>query len=262
MIKYERKRLIIEILKKSEIAYIDEIVEASGVSASTVRRDIDSLVKAGQVMALRGGAITLNDRLSELPTAEKALINKDEKTAIAAAAAKLVSDGDTIYLDSGTTTLQMFPFLQGLRLQVITSNTHLLSLVPDAGMRVTILGGDYLPNIGSIAGSMTERLLNDMFFDKAFIGASGCSVKAGISTFDIREAAKKRIVHDNSNESFVLVDKTKFGKSTLHKALDLSECVLIVDEYHELLASAKSYIVADPLGPDSRSQDRQPDTSE
>lgn len=247
MIKYEREQLILEILKKSEIASIDEFVEASGASASTVRRDIDSLVKAGKVIALRGGAVKLNDRLSELPTTAKALINKDEKRAIAAEAAKHVSDGDTIYIDSGTTTLQLFPLLRGLNLQVVTSNTHLLTLMPDPGIRITILGGEYLPRISSVAGSMTERLLNDLFFDKAFIGASGCSAKAGISTFDVREAAKKRIVHENSNESYVLCDQTKFGKSTLYKALDIRDCNIITDEYNELLASAKSYIIAEAL---------------
>lgn len=249
MIQYERKRLILETLRKSDVAYINDLVAASGVSSSTVRRDIDSLVKSGQVIALRGGAIRLNEKLSELPTATKALINKNEKTAIAATAARQVADGDTIYIDSGTTTLQMFPFLRGLRLQIVTSNTHLLALVPDSGIRITILGGDYLASIGSVAGSLTERILNDMFFDKAFIGASGCSEKAGINTFDIREATKKRIVHENSTESYVLLDSTKFGKSTLCKALEIRDCTLITDQYNDILTTAKSFMIADSAEP-------------
>ncbi|MGB7963368.1 MAG: DeoR/GlpR family DNA-binding transcription regulator [Propionicimonas sp.] len=246
MIQYERKRKILEALRSAETVYIDDLVDTTGVSPSTVRRDIDALVKSGQVIALRGGAVRLNERLSELPSKAKALINKDAKVAIAAAAAREVNNGDTIYIDSGTTTLQMMPFLRGRKIQVITSNTQLLNSGFDKRMRITILAGEYLPSIGSIAGSLTERLLKDMFFDKAFIGASGCSAKAGINTFDIREATKKRIVHDNSDESFVLIDSTKFGKSTLFKALELSECALITDRYHELLASARSYQIAEP----------------
>lgn len=248
MIQFERKRMILETLLSADMVYIDDLVDSIGVSPSTVRRDIDALVKSGQVIALRGGAVRLNERLSELPSKAKALINKDAKVAIAAAAAREVSDGDTIYIDSGTTTLQMMPFLRGRRIQVVTSNTHLLNLLPDERMRITVLAGEYLASIGSIAGSLTERLLHDMFFDKAFIGASGCSAKAGLSTFDIREASKKRIVHDNSNESFVLIDSSKFGKSTLFKALELQECALITDRYHELLASARSYVVVDGSG--------------
>jgi len=243
MIRYERKRLIIELLGKSDVAYIADLAEVTGASDSTVRRDIDELVKEGEVVALRGGAVRLSQRMTELPTAVKALINKDEKTAIAAAAARQVSDGESIYIDAGTTALQMIPFLTGLSLQIVTSNTHLLTLVPDPGIRITVLPGEYLANTGSIVGSLTEDLLRRMFFDKAFIGASGVSARSGINTFDVREAMKKQIVHANSAQSFVLVDHTKFDKSSTYQALKISETVIVTDAYHQLLASAKDYIL-------------------
>lgn len=246
MIRFERKRLIIELLGKSDVAFLADLVEATGASDSTVRRDVDELVKEGEVVALRGGAVRLNNRITELPTAVKALINKEEKIAIAAAAARLVKDGETIYLDAGTTTLQMVPFLMGLNLQIVTSNTHLLTVVPDPSMQITVLAGDYLAKTGSIVGSLTEDLLRRMFFDKAFIGASGVSAQSGINTFDVREAMKKRIVNANSASSYVLVDHPKFDQSSLHKALELSETVIVTNEYHELLESAKDYILPEP----------------
>lgn len=246
MIPYERRRLITELLSKSHLAYIAELAEATGVSDSTVRRDIDELVKDGDVVALRGGAVRLSPRATELPTAVKALNNRDEKTAIAAAAAREVDDGDTIYIDAGTTALQMMPFLAGLHLQIVTSNTHLLTLVPDPSIRVTVLAGDYLPDTGSIVGSLTEDLLRKMFFDKAFIGASGVSTRSGVSTYDVREAMKKQIVHANSDESFVLVDHTKLGRSSLHQALPISETTIVSDAYHELLPAAKGYLLPPP----------------
>jgi DeoR family transcriptional regulator, fructose operon transcriptional repressor len=246
MIRYERKRLIIELLGKSDVAYIADLAEVTGASDSTVRRDIDELVKEGEVVALRGGAVRLNLRMTELPTAVKALINKDEKTAIAAAAARQVSDGESIYIDAGTTALQMIPFLTGLNVQIVTSNTHLLTLVPQPGIRITVLAGDYLADTGSIVGSLTEDMLRRMFFDKAFIGASGVSARSGINTFDVREAMKKQIVHANSDQSFVLVDHTKFGKSSTYEALKPSETVIVTNAYHELLALAKGYILPEP----------------
>jgi DeoR family transcriptional regulator, fructose operon transcriptional repressor len=249
MIRYERKRLIIELLGKSDVAYIADLAEVTGASDSTVRRDIDELVKEGEVVALRGGAVRLNLRMTELPTAGKALINKDEKTAIAAAAARQVSDGESIYIDAGTTALQMIPFLTGLNVQIVTSNTHLLTLVPQPGIRITVLAGDYLADTGSIVGSLTEDMLRRMFFDKAFIGASGVSARSGINTFDVREAMKKQIVHANSDQSFVLVDHTKFGKSSTYEALKPSETVIVTNAYHELLALAKGYILPEPEAP-------------
>jgi DeoR family fructose operon transcriptional repressor len=246
MIRFERKRLIIEVLAKSDLAYLADLAEVTGASDSTVRRDVDELVKEGEVVALRGGAVRLNQRIVELPTAVKAEINKDDKIAIAAAAARQVVDGETIYLDAGTTAVQMMPFLTGLSLHIVTSNTHLLSLVPESGISITVLAGDYLASTGSIVGSLTEDLLRRMFFDKAFIGASGVSTQAGVTTFDVREAMKKQIVHANSAESFVLVDHTKFGRSSLHQALPIGETVIVTNAYHELLGSAKDYILPEP----------------
>jgi DeoR family transcriptional regulator, fructose operon transcriptional repressor len=246
VIRYERKQVIAGLLTTSDVAYIADLAKATGASDSTVRRDIDELVAEGKVVALRGGAVRLNQRMTELPTTVKALINKDEKTAIAAAAARQVTDGDTIYIDAGTTALQMIPFLKGLNLQVVTSNTHLLTLLPDPGIRITVLAGDYLPNTGSIVGSLTEDLLRRMYFDKAFIGASGVSTRSGINTFDVREAMKKQIVHANSDQSFLLVDHTKFGKSSLYQALEPSETVIVTDAHHELLETAKGYILPEP----------------
>jgi len=246
MIPFERKRLITELLAKSDVAYIAELAEATGASDFTVRRDIDDLVKEGDVVALRGGAVRLSQRPTELPTAVKAAKNKEEKTAIAAAAARYVNDGDTIYIDAGTTPLQMLPFLAGLKLQIVTSNTHLLTLVPDPAIKITVLAGDYLAGTGSIVGSLTEDLLRRMFFDKAFIGASGVSARAGVSTFDVREAMKKQIVHANSDASFVLVDHTKLGKSSLHQAIRLAETTIVTDAYHDLLDSAKDYTIPEP----------------
>ena len=247
MIQYERQRLILGALRAADVARIEDLVKATGASPSTVRRDVDLLVRAGQVIALRGGAIRLNEHLVELPSLAKSLINKTEKNAIAMAAARTVKNGDTIYIDSGTTTLQMMQYLRGLRVQIVTSNTSLLTQVPDEQMQITILAGDYLANIGSIVGSLTEQLLSNMFFDKAFIGANGCSTKGGITTFDIREATKKRLAHEHSTESYVLIDDTKFGKTATHRAFGVADCVLVTNAPNDLLAGAKSYIVADQI---------------
>jgi DeoR family fructose operon transcriptional repressor len=93
---------------------------------------------------------------------------------------------------------------------------------------------------------LTEDMLRRMFFDKAFIEASGVSARSGINTFDVREAMKKQIVHANSDQSFVLVDHTKFGKSSTYEALKPSETVIVTNAYHELLALAKGYILPEP----------------
>lgn len=247
MIRYERKRLILEELQKSDIAYIGQLSEILGASESTIRRDIDQLASEGRVLALRGGAVRLHGRPTELPASVKSLINHPEKIAIAAAAARQVMDGDTIYLDAGTTALQMMPFLRGVDVHVITSNTLVLAGVTSPSTRLTLLAGEYLPSTGSVVGSLTEDLLRRMHFDKSFVGATGLDEKSGVNTFDVREAMKKRIAHENSQMSFVLLDSTKFHKSSLYEAIPLANCTVVTDRDDELLLRAKGRIIAEPI---------------
>lgn len=244
MIPYERRQKILEALNNAELVYIEDLVSLVGVSPSTIRRDVNALVEDGEVLALRGGAIKINDQLSELPATAKALLHPQAKRAIAAEAAKLVQDGDVVYLDSGTTTLLMAPLLHDKRIQIVTSNTQIFSMKESFAGQIIALGGDWLPNLGSIVGPLTERELSGMFFDKAFIGASGCSERAGINTFDMREASKKRIVHEQSRHPYVLADTSKFGKDSFCKAIELRDCFLITNGYHELLELAQGYTIA------------------
>ncbi|AYD89473.1 DeoR/GlpR transcriptional regulator [Actinomyces sp. 2119] len=245
MKQFERREAILTLLREtSGVVYIDDLVAQTGASPSTVRRDLRTLETAGELTALRGGAVRLNERMSELPVAAKELINIHEKRAIATAAADLVEDRDTIYVDSGTTTLQVLPLLRNVRVHVVTSNTHVLALRLDPRIQVTMLPGDYLADTGSVAGALTDRVLEDMFFDKAFIGANGCSRRAGVTTFDLREANKKRLAQEHSGETYVLVDHTKLGATALCRAFDLSQCTVICDQDDELLAAAKGRVIA------------------
>ena len=82
-------------------------------------------------------------------------------------------------------------------------------------------------------GSITDNSLKDMFFDKAFIGATGYDLQSGINTPDSREANKKRIIKENSSEVYVLADSSKSGKRTMCKAMELSECTIITEQLKE-----------------------------
>jgi DeoR family transcriptional regulator, fructose operon transcriptional repressor len=241
---YSRHRLILDKIGDRDAVSIDELIAATGASPSTIRRDIRVLEEAGQVVSLRGGAIRLDNRFTELPAATKSLLNQPEKTAIARTAASLVKDGDTIYLDSGTTATSLLEHLKGTRVHVITSNTQIFSMPLSPTIDITVLGGDYLPDLGSIVGSLTDRMLNDLFFDKAFVGANGISRSAGITTFDIREANKKRLAHEHSQETFVLADSSKLGQVSLCRAFDLIDATVITDRYAEVLQGARDFILA------------------
>lgn len=244
MKSFERHQLILDHAASGDPVLIDDLVEATGASPSTVRRDIRMLEDSGRIVSLRGGAIRIEEPAYEVPAAAKSLINRDEKAAIAGAAAALVGDGDTIYVDSGTSATELVRALIGVRVHVITSNTDVLALPIPPTMTITVLGGDLLPEIGSVAGPITDRELSDLYFDKAFIGVTGIDAGAGVTTFDIREANKKRLVHDHSKQTFVLADSSKFDHISLCRAFPLTDCTVITDADGAVLAAAAAAIIA------------------
>ncbi|MEQ6376338.1 hypothetical protein RZN25_05795 [Bacillaceae bacterium S4-13-56] len=83
---------------------------------------------------------------------------------------------------------------------------------------------------GSISGPLTDSTLKNLFFDRAFVGASGFELKMGINTPDFKEASKKTIVNENSKKCYVLADYSKYNKKTLCKAFELNQCVLLTNK--------------------------------
>lgn len=242
MKQFARHQLILDTLRNGEAVEISELVDATGASSSTVRRDLRVLEDSGRIVSLRGGYVRLNDRRFELPTAAKAQVNQLEKDVIATLAAATVQNDETIYLDSGTTATLVVSHLLDKRVHVITSNTHVLTLDLPRNLTITMLGGDYAPDIGSVAGPLTDQALADLYFDRSFIGVTGVSPGAGVTTYDLGEANKKRVVQAHSRVTYALADSSKFNQVSLCSAFKLSECVVISDRYDPLLDGAGGHI--------------------
>ncbi len=244
LIPYLRRKRILELLSENEIMTLEALqMQLAPSSMSTIRRDILAMQEENQVQMLRGGSVKLsgvND--VDLPVAEKVRINIDSKERIARCAASLVQDGETIYIDSGTTTALMVQYLLEKEITIVTSSTHIIKDANHFRGAFIILGGELNKALASISGPITDRQLGEMFFDRAFIGASGFSPQGGITTFDMREASKKKIAKANAQVTYVLADSTKAGKNTLCKAFLLSECILITDIESDISRQASAII--------------------
>ncbi len=249
MIPFVRRQRILDFLGDNDIGYLTDLIGLfENVSESTIRRDLKALEAEGQVQILHGGAATLSNGTSssyDMPVEAKRFLNIEQKRAIAARAASLVNDGEVIYIDSGTTTFSMIEFLKEKQIKVVTSNTSVLAELKDARFQCVILGGDVTETLGSVTGPITDNLLRGMYFDKAFLGATGYSDISGLTTPDFREANKKQIVAANSDEVYVLVDSSKAGKRSLSKFLELSEPIIITDAETVMLRQHATYIVAE-----------------
>ena len=246
MIPYIRKKTILGALSKKEIVYISDLIPLlEETSESTIRRDLKNLEDDGKIEVLQGGAAKLKKSNSyDMPLSSKKFLYIQEKESIAKTAADLVSDGEVIYIDSGTTSLGMLKYLKQKKIRIITSNTAVLQMLEGASFTTHILGGDVEVSLASIVGPTTENQLRELYFDKAFLGATGFSVTNGITTPDFRESSKKRIVMENSHKVYVLADISKYNKHALCKSFKLNQCTIITNEPIKELDGICEYIVS------------------
>lgn len=246
MIPYVRREKIIEELENKDIIYIDEFLKIfNGISESTIRRDLKTLEEEGYIVQLRGGAVKLKVSTYDAPVVTKKLLNKKEKEKIAKRAASFIKNEEVIYIDSGTTCLSIPKYIKARDVRIVTSNTQVLEELENPNIvSCIIVGGEVNHELGSLSGPLTDANLKNLHFDKAFLGTSGFGQVEGINTPDFKEASKKTIVKTNSNKCFVLADSSKYKVSTLCKAFELNECILITDETIKELDGEVEYYIA------------------
>jgi len=248
MIPYERRKQILDTLERQEFVNLDDFCSILGdVSLSTIRRDLCLLETEGKIVLLRGGAARMKSRSYDAPLSSRKELRVKEKESIAKIAAGLVKDGEVIYLDAGSTVLRMVKHLRNKKITVVTTNATIMPEVVDVGFKCIFVAGELLKETGSLVGPLTDNLLKSMYFDKAFIGATGYDLQAGINTPDEREASKKVIVKNNTKETFVLVDSSKEEIKSLSKCFDLDECVIITEKETPLLKKHAKYLAASTI---------------
>lgn len=246
MVPYQRRLQMLQLLEQNEYVSLEEFVkQLKNVSESTIRRDLKTMDAEGQIVLHRGGLASLKKGSYEVPFNSKTLSNVSEKDIIARYAASLVKDGESIYLDAGSTVLRMLPYLRERQITVVTTNALIVPELQGSKIECYIVSGEVNARTASIAGTTTNQELMSLYFDKAFLGTSGFSERTGINTPDKKEAEKKKIVRDNSTQTYVLADSSKAGKSTLCKIFELGEVTIICDKELDILKKSGNYLIAD-----------------
>lgn len=246
MIPYERRMRILHELKKREFLTLSEIKELfENVSESTLRRDLKNLNKDGQVDLIQGGAAIRVFSTFDTPISSRSIVNIEAKDKIAKFAAGLVQENNVVYIDTGTTALGLMKYLANKKIIIVTTNVWLLNQLQGTTASCIVAGGEINKETASISGPQTEETLRQMFFDIAFLGTSGVDAIAGINTGDVREAAIKRIVKNNSTKTYVLADSSKIGVASMYKAFEIGDCIVITDKNHRLLQRTGNYLIAE-----------------
>lgn len=245
MIPYERRRQLLQILEENEFVSTEQLLASlKGVSESTVRRDMKMLADEGQIILMRGGASKVRGSAQDTPVDSKLILNTEAKDRIARCAANLVQDGEVIYIDAGSTPLKMARYLCDKNITIVTTNVLIFQELAGAKAECIIIGGTVNLNMGSVMGDLTVSTLENMFFDRAFLGITGLSSRAGFSTPDFKESRKKQVVKANSKHTYILVDSSKFGVTTMCKVFKLDEVEVITEKETELLKECGSYMIA------------------
>lgn len=236
MLTPERHRKITEVLGEKQVVTIQELVDATASSESTIRRDLSQLQKERKLKRVHGGASLLHQKSEELSVVEKSARNSSEKEKIAQFACDLIDNGDCIYLDAGTTTLKMIPFLQDKEVTVVTNAISHLDALTDHEIKTYLIGGLVKTKTKALVGSAAIQSLSSYRFDKVFLGINGIHLHAGFTTPDPEEAAVKQLAISLSQKAFILADHTKFNEASFSKVAELNEAIIITNEMDEEVA--------------------------
>lgn len=215
----ERRRRILEMLDQSESVTVSDLVERLGVSRVTARADLDSLGAEGALVRSHGGALKPMDPRSDYPLQLKETLHHAEKVRIAAAAVKLIQDGDTVAFDSGTTTCEIAKQIKRMHFSSLTVITNALNIANELSglewISLIMTGGILRHKSGSFTGPHAHETLRNLNADHLFLGADAIDVEAGLTTPDILGAQVALRMIELARQVTAVFDASKFGRHSL-----------------------------------------------
>ena len=212
----ERRRLIVELVQRRGRATVEELAARFDISPVTIRSDLEALTRSAAIMRSHGGALPMPPGTADTPPSIKEAHRHAQKRRIGHAAARMVEDGDTIILDSGSTTIEIARALRQHRwseLTVVTNGLHIaLELGANPSIRIIMLGGLLRPSSHSLAGIGAEQTLSQLSADRLFLGVDGIDPGVGVTTLDPQEAALNALMIRVSREVVGVFDASKLGQ--------------------------------------------------
>ena len=232
MMAEERRRQILQTVRSAGRVRVNELASRFNTSAVTIRNDLNELHQRGLVLRSHGGAVLPDTILSESPVNERLRAHSDEKRRIGAMAATLINDGETIILDSGTTTLEIARQIkQKQRLHIITNGVNISAELLDAkDVQVFIVGGTVRGESASISGRFTEEAFDQFSADKLFLGGAGCDLEFGVSGANVEETMVNRAMLRISREIILVADASKFSKRGMSRIATFAEIDTVISD--------------------------------
>ncbi len=225
MMNSQRKKEIIEYLSDVDYRTLKEIAERFDISMNTVRRDINELVSENKIRKFYGGVALIRKQSSTYNS--RAVTNHEQKTRIAQYAATLIKDHDLLFIDAGTTTSQVVDYIdRSYHLTFVTNNIHTISKVVEAdneNWNLIVVGSKLKHSSHSLIDVHDWDYLNSLNLNKALIATTGLTIKSGATNPNNEDATIKSSMIKRSQESYLLLDSSKFEQTSLITFADVKD---------------------------------------
>ncbi len=235
MLKEERLSTVLELVNKNGVIDVNELIRMMNVSDMTIRRDLAELEKRGQINRIHGGAQSINlYKKEELSHEKKQIIHPEEKKAVVQKALKLISEDDTIFLGPGTTIEMLAQSLSFNHLRVITNSLPVFTILKAkaTNYQIYLVGGEYRELTGAFFGEITNKMLMNFRFGKAFVGANAVKDNR-VMTATIEEGTTQNIALNNSTERYLLVDSSKLNVEDFYTFFQLDKMTALITNDEE-----------------------------
>ncbi len=227
----ERQEEIIRIISLRGQVSIQELNNRLGVSEVTLRKDLSFLEASGLLVRTRGGAMAATKKELIRPLQVRREEHKEEKVRIAQKAREFIHEGDTIFLDSGSTAQELALQIRDMSLRVITNSIEVLITLQDTpDLAVFALGGNFRKDAGSFIGPQTLEALRTFHIDTCFIGTTGFSTEGYFSSQNIYESDTKKQALQRSKRKIILADSSKYGTEAFSVFASIQDIHILISD--------------------------------
>ncbi len=230
MQKQQRWIMIMEACQKQSLVRVEDLVNQLHVSPATVRRDLTQMEELRMVRRCYGGVSLDSAQSNEPGMMMKSGMNAGGKHAVARLAASLIHDHQMVFIDAGSSTLEMLDYIAAKNITVVTCGIPHIEKLGKAQIRTIVLGGTVRWSTSAVSGHTALHQLERLFFDVAFIGVNGIHDMMGFTTTNQQEADTKRMVIAHSKCAYIMADRTKFHVLYPESFAQLSDAIILSDE--------------------------------
>jgi DeoR family fructose operon transcriptional repressor len=227
MFAIERQQKIKDMLMMEKRVDVSQLSKMFSVSEVTIRRDLEKLSNDGVVIKTYGGAVLNEEGSLPALNAVRESFDDDEtsedKKMIGRIAADMIEPGDAVFLTPGSTCLEIAKNLNNKRATVVTNDLNIgMALKDYLGIKAIITGGDLIQSTSILVGHFSQEILKGIYINKAFIGVKGVNLESGYTVDSYEESVIVKTVIEISQETIIVADQTKFGKTAFAGLGDLT----------------------------------------